>query len=318
MSNTVRHVIGAVVGLVLVPVTVVALGWSQWNLQLAMARFDYAGGFLIGMAGLLVLGIVLGLAVGSRMSPLASLIPGIALAVLGGFGSQPAGYDFFNQVIPFDFWWNGVTIYPLLGVLLLAASLPVSRWRSGRRPSRAGRRQPAAPPVAPAAPAPQPTGPVHNDALPDSWVPPVQTRPERTEWPPPSVHVHHPGQQARPPRAGEPPYPPGPATGGQHGMTGLAGTGPQPPTGRPGGPDHPPPGAEAPEWTGRPAGHRRPEEDVPHLYGTGPMPQMPPAAEPRHRRTTDEPHLYGTGPLPRIPEPPADPQRAPRPPGTDG
>ncbi|RCV54309.1 hypothetical protein [Marinitenerispora sediminis] len=296
MSNTVRHVIGALVGIAMVPVTVFALGWGQWNLQLAMTRFDYTGGFLGGMAVLLAVGCTLGLLAGSRVSPLTSLLPGLALAFLGVYGSLPAGYSFFNQLIPFDFWWNGVTVYPLLGVLLVAASTPVSRWRSGRRsPKRAGRRA-AAPEDRPAAaPVPGSPGP-----LPDSWVPPVRARTEHAAWPPPAVQVQ-PGGPVRPVYPGQP-----------NGPGGFAATGPQP-AGRPGAPDAAPPPGDAPGWAGSPAARPRPEQDVPHLYGTGPMPPVPPTG-PAPGHGTNEPHLYGTGPLPRIPEAPPEPPYGRRPP----
>ncbi|GLU49600.1 hypothetical protein [Nocardiopsis ansamitocini] len=208
MSNALRHAIGGVAGLVATPLIVAGTGWGSMQLAQVLTRFSLdLAVTLPGLLALATTGLLIGLLAGSRLSPLGSLVPGVVLTVWGVCAFLPMTSMLFLRLLPLEYSY-AVIFYPVLGVLLVGASLTPSRWRAVS----------SAP--APAAPAPRPL-----DAQP--WQSPTP-----------------PWQQKQVVEAAQP--------------------------------------QDAP---------------VPHLYGTGPIPQIP--AEPMH--------LYGTGPIPRItdePEPP--------------
>ena len=89
MSNGARHGLGVVIGLVLTPIIAACLLYAESRLRVVMAlgfaRFrDYHGEHLwIGAGVLLLVAILLGLLTGSRLSPVASLIPGVAFTIVG-------------------------------------------------------------------------------------------------------------------------------------------------------------------------------------------------------------------------------------------
>ncbi|MGW0807219.1 hypothetical protein [Nonomuraea sp. NPDC002799] len=141
MRNGVRHLIGAGVGVLAVPV--IAAGVMYGSAE----RYEYTlHGFVvdwIGVAAYLGTALVIGALAGSRLSPLASLLPGLAfgglvtasLVRMGlggdhllGFGVVPRQY--FNDYLPFLHTWAPV----IAGVLLAASAFP-SRWRQAVRPA---------------------------------------------------------------------------------------------------------------------------------------------------------------------------------------
>jgi hypothetical protein len=145
MSRTLRHVIGAVVGVLIIPLVVAAFGYPSYrhSADFSPQLFGHGRPF-VAAAALILIGIVLGLSAGSRLSPLASLIPGL---VLTGFGAiwvlQPSWVvhrtfrgvpDQFNAAYQAQAS-SGVLL--VLGVLLLVASTWPSRWR-GPSPSEPG------------------------------------------------------------------------------------------------------------------------------------------------------------------------------------
>ncbi|GAA3760405.1 hypothetical protein HDA32_004829 [Spinactinospora alkalitolerans] len=283
MSNGLRHAIGAVVGLAVTPLVVLAMGWGGTRLEIALARFDMSVGTVLpGLAVVLVLGIVLGLVSGSRVSPLASLIPGAVLSLWGVLGSLEPTAGLSMAVVPLEYFAPHVSSYVLVGGLLLAASLPPSRWRAGaRRTEAAPAGRPHGVPDHPPAPV---RGPVDHGG--GRYAPGTGPQPAQ----PHGV----PGRPAAPP----PQYRGGPRPGEQQPY---------------GGPAQP---AQAP-YAGPP---RRPDEQVPHLYGTGPIPRVPPAEPGAAPPPGQESHLYGTGtgPMPRITDEPGRPGGAHRGEGDPG
>ncbi|HEX4817280.1 MAG TPA: hypothetical protein VFV66_31450 [Nonomuraea sp.] len=142
MSNGARHALGVVAGLLLPPLIAVALwyGVGQYALPAASNRISWSG--LGALAGA---GVVLAFLAGSRLSPVASLLGGLALtgaAVLPVIelawglrvlpdGLLPAGLETGYRTA-------GVTGVQLIaGVTLLVASAFPSRWRGRPEPVHA-------------------------------------------------------------------------------------------------------------------------------------------------------------------------------------
>ncbi|GAB3208879.1 hypothetical protein ACQEU5_05195 [Marinactinospora thermotolerans] len=315
MSDGLRHLIGAGVGLVAAPVSVFALGWGADSLRAAMMALHVDPGlYLPGLASVFILGLLLGPLAGSRMSPLASLLPGVTLTALGLFALSPVFAELATGLTPLGRLGGGAVVYLLLGGLLIAASVPASRWRPAAR-----RTAEAVPETVMERPAERPA---------DPWTPPPPTwdRWETDE----GVRVIPPSPHTGP----RPPAGPEPRAARPREMR-------QPPHPRHGGHDTPPAWGQRPATSHEPT-HRRPP-DVPHLYGTGPLPanaapapqrprhfagtepfaqaaptipqpapRMTPATAPAPRET---PHFHNTGPAPRAPQtapPPAGPPSAPR------
>ncbi|NKZ07371.1 hypothetical protein [Actinomadura latina] len=166
MSNGARHGLGVVIGLVVTPVIAVCLMYGTSKLRLVMTlsfgRFqDYHGRNLwIGAVLFAVAAVLLGLVAGSRLSPLASLIPGVVYAALGvvWFASprwavtHPAR-DTFPRDLELGYVTLGSTaVLFLLGVMLVVASLAPSRWKARAAAGAAPRF--AGPPPAPMGPPP--------------------------------------------------------------------------------------------------------------------------------------------------------------------
>ncbi|MEV0586391.1 hypothetical protein [Nonomuraea sp. NPDC050310] len=131
-----RHWIGAIAGLLLTPVLFAGLtygagravrGWSLHYLP------------WIGLSALLATAVVAGILAGSRISPLASLVPGLALLVVGVMhqlsvlvGGLPVAE--LERALPTDLR-NGYLatarsgMIVLVGALLVVASTAPARWR---------------------------------------------------------------------------------------------------------------------------------------------------------------------------------------------
>jgi hypothetical protein len=194
MSNGARHVLGLVVGVVITPLTAVALmfGTGQSSKFLAYLAYDRVEQ-IPACTALVVSAVLLGLASGSRISPLASLVPGAAYALTGlAWVVSPesrvaAEADLLPGTLGRGYLaLGGYGIFLMLGFLLLAASLPPSRWRAaaaaGAGPSRRGAlpaepafggSSPAFPPPWPAPPVP----PASAEAQPQSVPPPSPPSP---------------------------------------------------------------------------------------------------------------------------------------------
>ncbi|TMR89783.1 hypothetical protein [Nonomuraea basaltis] len=154
MRNGVRHLLGAGAGLLATPFIAVGLGYgfSERYRMLAQVTIDWIA--MGAFAGALV---VIGVLAGSRLSPLASLLPGLAftgfaltgMVRLGMGGDHRLWYD----LVPSEYLVSYATLLHSwslpAGCLLLAASVFPSRWRG-----KVVREEP--PPPSPEEEAPEP------------------------------------------------------------------------------------------------------------------------------------------------------------------
>jgi hypothetical protein len=141
MSNGARHGWGVLTGLILTPALAAALAYGTWRTLSGWQQFGPASAeYRIGLASLAVTAVVLGFALGSRLSPLASLIPGLVLTALGGVwaasptwaakhtvGKLPDSLDKLDAGYQ-SIGTTGVLL--MVGIVLLFASLFPARWRA--------------------------------------------------------------------------------------------------------------------------------------------------------------------------------------------
>ncbi|MBT2210647.1 hypothetical protein [Actinomadura sp. NEAU-AAG7] len=242
MSNSARHVIGALIGLIITPLVAGALLYGAQKLGFGIRLSAYtgrAGGSdkWVGAALLILVAAVLGVSAGSRLSPLASLVPGVAFASVGVLWVLAPNWAAENTVrdfAPDRFTVGYMTLasyggFLVIGVLLIVASLAPSRWTA----STAG----AAPRFG--GPPPAPLGP------------------------PPGRPMSAPmgGQMAPPPPLGAPP--------------GHA----APPPGAPGRPPQDQPWQSPSGPYGHPAHPAQPAPGAPGAPGSSPSPFAPPPAQ---------------------------------------
>ncbi|MGI5206812.1 hypothetical protein ACQEU6_35210 [Spirillospora sp. CA-108201] len=164
MSNGARHGLGVLIGLVVTPVIALCLMYSTTKFTEYFRYFFTRGGEdrWIGAAAVLVAAVLVGLAAGSRVSPLASLIPGAAYAGIGVLWLASPRFAFEHSgrgLLSRELYLGYTTLAPygiflLLGVALLVASLAPSRWKAR---TAAGPRY-GGPPPAPLGPPPMPGG----------------------------------------------------------------------------------------------------------------------------------------------------------------
>ncbi|MEV0228623.1 hypothetical protein [Nonomuraea sp. NPDC050786] len=136
MRNGVRHLLGAGAGLLATPLIAAGfiLGFERYG---GTARMTVDWGMMAVFIGTLLL---IGVLAGSRISPLASLLPGLAFTGFIGAallrialgGDQRMGFDqvpseFLEGYMSLLYSWSLPT-----GCILLAASAFPSRWRSAR------------------------------------------------------------------------------------------------------------------------------------------------------------------------------------------
>jgi hypothetical protein len=159
MSNGARHGLGVVIGLLVTPVVALCLTYSATKFSEYFRYFFTRGGDRWLAAGLvLVAAVLVGLVVGSRVSPVASLIPGFVYAAVGAFwvvSPREAFGHSGRDLLPHDVYLGYTVLGPygiflMLGVALLVASVAPSRWqaRRGAAPRFGG------PPPAPMGPPP--------------------------------------------------------------------------------------------------------------------------------------------------------------------
>ncbi|NDU77519.1 hypothetical protein GWI34_33595 [Actinomadura sp. DSM 109109] len=159
MSNGARHGLGLVIGLVVTPVIALCLMYGTTRFTEYFRYFFTRGGEdrWLGAAVFLVAAVLVGLAAGSRVSPLASLVPGAVYTAIGlvwlaspRFAIEHSGRDLFGRRL-----YLGYTtlapygIFLLLGVALLVASLAPSRWKARTAAGAAPRFGPPPAPVGP-------------------------------------------------------------------------------------------------------------------------------------------------------------------------
>jgi hypothetical protein len=166
MSNGARHGLGVLLGLVVTPVIALCLMYGTTKFTEFFRYFITRGGEerWVGAAVVLVAAVLIGLVAGSRVSPLASLIPGAVYTAVGllwiaspRFAFEHAGRDLLGRKLYFGYTTLAAYgIFLLLGVALLAASLSPSRWKS--RQATAGAPPFGGPPPAPMGPPPMHPG----------------------------------------------------------------------------------------------------------------------------------------------------------------
>jgi hypothetical protein len=138
MSNAARHWLGALIGLALAPAIGAGLAYATWRTTSGAAQFGATSTeYRIGLASLAVIALVMAFAVASRMSPFASLLPGLALTALGGlwvaapkFARDNTAGKLPDKLDDGYLLAAGTGLILMLGVLLLIASLFPSRWRA--------------------------------------------------------------------------------------------------------------------------------------------------------------------------------------------
>ncbi|MFF5258682.1 hypothetical protein ACFY4C_07035 [Actinomadura viridis] len=262
MSGGARHGLGVVIGLIVTPLIAGCLMYGTGRSRIYIQTFlDPAWSKRILPVTLLLLAaLLLGLVMGGRISPVASLIPGLAFLVPGALWmiapafSARTGLD----VLPRDFSLGYTTLGPtgllmVLGVALVVASLAPSRWRSAPRAPRQNS-------------APAPGGPYGGQPVPGG---PYGTPPAPGQYHPQHHPQHHPQQHPQP---GPQQFSPGPAP--------APGSFPAPPSG-PSAPHRPQegerPGAEPERPQALPAGPPAPQRRDGHenpgewtqMYGGG-------------------------------------------------
>jgi hypothetical protein len=204
MSNGARHGIGVVVGLVVTAAVAVCLMWGTNRMLIYFQLYLHRGNYRwTGAAALVVAAVLIGLVAGTRASPVASLIPGVAFTATGALWVVApiwmSGHTARKLPTTLDRGYQFVGPYGvllILGVALLVASLAPSRWRArtaGGAPRFAG--PPPAPmgppPGAPGAPgAPAPFGAPQSPAQEQSW----QRPPQYGQQPPAQPQYGQPGQ----------------------------------------------------------------------------------------------------------------------------
>ncbi|MFB4305964.1 hypothetical protein [Actinomadura sp. GTD37] len=212
MSNGARHGLGVVAGLVLAPVVMLCLMYGVGKLRfvysIGIARFQsYHGTELwIGLAVLTVAAVLLGLLAGSRLSPVASLVPGAVYTGIGLIWLMSPRWAIThpdNDVLPRDLetgygMLGPVGVFFILGVLLLVASLAPSRWKA-RTPAGAAPRYGAPPPA--------PMGPPHMQGAPAPMGAPQQPPAQSPSW---QAAPQYGAPPAQPAAANPPPLPAGP------------------------------------------------------------------------------------------------------------
>ncbi|MFE3450999.1 hypothetical protein ACFXJ8_18940 [Nonomuraea sp. NPDC059194] len=136
MPNAVRHVLGVVAGLLLTPLLAVGLAYGVGQIV-----FVFKVTFIMpwqGPVALAACAVVLGVMAGSRLSPVASLLPGLTFTLAGGTMLIPEWYparllELLPGTLRFGIDGLGTTgLLFVLGVLLLTASAFPSRWRATR------------------------------------------------------------------------------------------------------------------------------------------------------------------------------------------
>ncbi|GAA2624001.1 hypothetical protein SMC26_25935 [Actinomadura fulvescens] len=164
MSNGARHGLGVLAGVIATPLVGAGLALGFERLEehrrhyVQFASTTSTG--LVAGAVLALTAVVVAVLVASRLSPLASLIPGVAFAAYGVVWLlKPIWASDKVDVLP-DRYTSPVMTMSLLGVpflvgvVLLAGSLVPSRWRSRAHAAAAPQHLAGPPPGMPGAPRP--------------------------------------------------------------------------------------------------------------------------------------------------------------------
>jgi hypothetical protein len=140
MSNRARHWWGVLAGLVLAPAIAAGLAYGTWRTLSGAQQFGTSSAeYRIGLASFAVVALLVGIAIGSRLSPVASLLPGLVLTAIGAYwaGAPNQARDNTGDLLPNSLdkvnagylSAAGMGLFLLVGVALLMASLFPARWR---------------------------------------------------------------------------------------------------------------------------------------------------------------------------------------------
>jgi hypothetical protein len=141
MSNRARHWWGVLAALVLAPAIAAGVAYGTWRTLSGAQQFGVTSAeYRIGIAAFAITAILLGIAVGSRLSPLASLLPGLALTVLGAMwaAAPQAARDNTGDLLPSSLekvnsgYLSAASmgLFLMVGLVLLIGSLFPARWRA--------------------------------------------------------------------------------------------------------------------------------------------------------------------------------------------
>jgi hypothetical protein len=141
MSNRARHWWGVLAGLVLAPAIAAGLAYGTWRTLSGAQQFGVSSNeYRIGIASFAIIAILIGFAVGSRLSPLASLLPGLALTLIGGLwvAAPESARNNTGDLLPSSLEKvnsgylsaAGMGLFLLIGLALLIGSLFPARWRA--------------------------------------------------------------------------------------------------------------------------------------------------------------------------------------------
>ncbi len=145
--NSRRHVLGLLTGLVATAVIAGGLMYSVDRQELAARSLQLTGSdHWTAVSLIVVAGLVIALLSGSRLSPLASLLPGLVFAAIGGIrAASPTwtGDHTLVNALPAALRagyqaYAGSGLFLMIGVAMVGASLFPSRWRA-RVPKSGGR-----------------------------------------------------------------------------------------------------------------------------------------------------------------------------------
>ncbi|HKE99710.1 MAG TPA: hypothetical protein VKG45_12340 [Actinomycetes bacterium] len=134
-----RHLLGFVLGVVLTPLLAAGAAWGFGHSSRTAARLvaDPAAA-APGLAVMALVGVVVALLIATRVSPLAALLPGLAL--LAWTAAHAAAWRdavprqlLRTQVGPDAVALLSGGVYCLLGAALLVSALRPQRWRRARR-----------------------------------------------------------------------------------------------------------------------------------------------------------------------------------------
>ncbi|TYK53523.1 hypothetical protein [Actinomadura decatromicini] len=171
MSNGARHGLGVVIGLIVTPIIAACMAYGTTKLGQFARILAYEGSDRwVGGGLVLVAAVLIGLVAGSRVSPLASLIPGVVFTIVGllwvfspRWAFRHAGRDIIPDRIGDGYLTlSAFGIFLLLGVGLLVASVAPSRWRARTGLAHGPGPRFGGPPPAPMGPPPMHQQPMHQ------------------------------------------------------------------------------------------------------------------------------------------------------------
>ncbi|MEV5569144.1 hypothetical protein AB0L06_03785 [Spirillospora sp. NPDC052269] len=171
MSNGARHGLGVLVGLVasvVLPAWFLLLANRFFHWRMAMSQYitqGTGGKGVVLVLLLLVSGVLIAALCAPRLSPLASLIPGVVLVVVNTLWLVQPLFVRDHIARPLEDRWvmdyldmlsSGIVL--LAGAVLIAMSVPPSRWRGRTRPVFAGAPEAFSGIAGPGMPGPVPHG----------------------------------------------------------------------------------------------------------------------------------------------------------------